>query len=246
MSKRIGGSQGHPIKPTAPANVKDSTPGDKTQKFNQECSGGNGKVEKEHLKRRERTSETPQSPPPVPVQPGLVQCQTCRKVVPQENLNLHRMRCASHEDAVKNSAQVKENVSRPATSKNKKKKNKPLKGTPAGQPEEDFDAVLAAAVKENTTCSVDRCKENAKILGQNCPFCGRRFCISHSMAEVHGCGAAAKSHARQMISREGVLYQGSGVPDKKPDPVKRAHLHRKLETKLENLSSKRKTKSKEK
>ena len=31
------------------------------------------------------------------------------------------------------------------------------------------------------------------------------------MAEVHGCGAEAKTKARQQIARDGKLYPGSGI-----------------------------------
>jgi ATP-dependent RNA/DNA helicase IGHMBP2 len=43
-----------------------------------------------------------------------------------------------------------------------------------------------------------------------------------------------------------VVYRGSGVPDKKVDPVKRAHLERKLEKKLGDLNEKRAHKTKDK
>ena len=66
------------------------------------------------------------------------------------------------------------------------------------------------------------------------------------MPELHGCGDAAKAHARRVISKEGVLYQGGGVPDKRPDPVKRAQLQRKMDKKLQDLGKQRQRKDKEK
>ena len=66
------------------------------------------------------------------------------------------------------------------------------------------------------------------------------------MLKVHGCGDRAKSHARMRISREGVLYAGSGQKDKSMDPNKKAYLHRKLDTKLQDMATQRKTKAKEK
>lgn len=64
--------------------------------------------------------------------------------------------------------------------------------------------------------------------------------------QVHGCGEKAKAHARQRISREGVLYPGSGSKDKSLDPAKRAHLQRRLDKKLSELTSQRKSKKKDK
>lgn len=63
--------------------------------------------------------------------------------------------------------------------------------------------------------------------------------------KVHGCGDKAKSHARMRISKEGVLYAGSGKKDKSMDPNKKAYLQRKLDSKLKDMASQRKTKAKE-
>jgi len=48
------------------------------------------------------------------------------------------------------------------------------------------------------------------------------------------------------ISKEGVLYAGSGQKDKSMDPNKKAYLQRKLDSKLKDMSSQRKTKVKDK
>ena len=52
------------------------------------------------------------------------------------------------------------------------------------------------------------------------------------MPEIHGCGDAAKSAARQQISRDGKLYSGSGRPSMLPDPTRKAQLQRRLDKKL--------------
>lgn len=59
---------------------------------------------------------------------------------------------------------------------------------------------------------------------------------------MHGCGDKAKSHARMRISKEGVLYAGSGKKDKSMDPNKKTYLQRKLDSKLKDMASQRKTK----
>ena len=64
--------------------------------------------------------------------------------------------------------------------------------------------------------------------------------------QVHGCGERARAHARQRISREGVLYPGSGTKDRSLDPAKRAQLQRKLDKKLDELTGQRRSKRKEK
>lgn len=64
--------------------------------------------------------------------------------------------------------------------------------------------------------------------------------------QIHGCGERARAHARQRISREGILYAGSGTKDRSLDPAKRAQLQRRLDKKLDELSGQRKSKRQEK
>uniref|UniRef100_U3I681 DNA-binding protein SMUBP-2 n=1 Tax=Anas platyrhynchos platyrhynchos TaxID=8840 RepID=U3I681_ANAPP len=134
----------------------------------------------------------------------------------------------------------------------KKKDKSEAKGKPAVKTgaeratEEDIDALISAAIKADNTCGFPRCKASVTTLGQLCLHCNRRYCLSHHVPEVHGCGEKAKAHARQRISREGVLYPGSGSKDKSLDPTKRAHLQRRLDKKLSELTSQRKSKKKDK
>ncbi|XP_037373318.1 DNA-binding protein SMUBP-2 [Talpa occidentalis] len=111
--------------------------------------------------------------------------------------------------------------------------------------EEDFDALVSAAVKADNTCGFAKCSASVATLGQLCPHCGRRYCLSHHLPEVHGCGEKARAHARQRLSREGVLYPGSGTKDRSLDPAKRAQLQRRLDKKLDELTSQRKSRRKD-
>lgn len=131
----------------------------------------------------------------------------------------------------------------PEKKKKKEVKGHLAKGLPA---EEDFDALVSAAVKANTTCGFAKCSASIVTLGQLCQFCGHCYCLSHHLPEIHGCGERARIHARQRISREGVLYAGSGTKDRSLDPAKRAQLQRRLDKKLGELSSQRVSKKKEK
>ncbi|XP_036619740.1 DNA-binding protein SMUBP-2 [Trichosurus vulpecula] len=112
--------------------------------------------------------------------------------------------------------------------------------------EEDFEALVCAAIKADNTCGFPRCRASVVTLGQLCSLCGQRFCLSHHIPEVHGCGERARAQARQRISREGILYAGSGTKNKSVDPVKRVHLQKRLDQKLVELSSQRKSKKKDK
>lgn len=103
-----------------------------------------------------------------------------------------------------------------------------------------------AAIKADNTCGFAKCTASVVTLGQLCLHCGRRYCLSHHLPEVHGCGERARAHARQRISREGVLYPGSGTKDRSLDPAKRAQLQRRLDKKLDELTGQRRSKRKEK
>lgn len=168
-----------------------------------------------------------------------ITCSKCKKDVPKNNYELHEIRCHidNTDDRV---TSMKTTESKPKLPKNKKKKAKPKVHI-----EEDFDAVLAEANLMNTVCNYPKCKSFTTVLGQNCPYCMKRFCLSHHIPEGHGCGMAAKANARAVI-KGGVLYQGSGVPEKRTDPNKKAHLQRKLDKKLNELSDSRKLKKKDK
>lgn len=124
-------------------------------------------------------------------------------------------------------------------SRKPKKTSKKKEKRSGKEKEEDFDTLIAQAVKENMTCFFGGCKTYTTVLGQYCSFCRKTFCLTHHIAEVHGCGDLAKREARKQIARDGKLFSGSGVPSKKPDPVKRAHLQRKLDKKLTELSDSR-------
>ncbi|NXL99480.1 SMBP2 protein, partial [Tyrannus savana] len=143
--------------------------------------------------------------------------------------------------------EVTRKAQEPGTSSRKKDKSeakgKPAMGSRAG---EDFDALISAAMEADRTCAFPRCKASVTTLGQLCHHCHRCYCLSHHIPEVHGCGDKAKAHARQRISREGVLYPGSGSKDKSLDPAKRAHLQRRLDKKLSELTSQRKGRKKDK
>ncbi|KAM8816062.1 DNA-binding protein SMUBP-2 [Rhynchonycteris naso] len=128
-----------------------------------------------------------------------------------------------------------------------KKKKKDVKGPAAlALPAvEDFDALVAAAMKADNTCALAKCTASVVTLGQLCPHCGRRYCLSHCLPEIHGCGDRARAHARQRISQEGVLYAGSGTKDRSLDPARRAQLQQRLDRKLDQLSGQRKSRRKE-
>ncbi|XP_053208693.1 DNA-binding protein SMUBP-2-like [Panonychus citri] len=109
---------------------------------------------------------------------------------------------------------------------------------------DDFDEMLELVKQMDSVCFFIKCKVKTATLGQNCQFCKKRFCLAHSMPEIHGCGDAVRAYARSTVRKEGKIYPGLGIPSKKPDPVKRSQLERKMNKKMEEMSSKRKTQPK--
>eukprot|EP00092_Neocalanus_flemingeri_P015084 GFUD01016295.1.p1 GENE.GFUD01016295.1~~GFUD01016295.1.p1 ORF type:complete len:986 (-),score=401.27 GFUD01016295.1:749-3706(-) len=175
---------------------------------------------------------------PEPTGSLQVVCSTCDRSVPRQNIELHKARCD----------QVKVNKEEMAGSKGKenKKSKKKKASKPRDSNEDDFDELCEGFQKLDKVCNYPKCKTLVATLGVNCTFCFVRFCLTHSMAEVHGCGQEARRVARQQITREGKLVPGSGLINHKPEQGKRDQLARKLDKKVGNMAGQRKQKEKEK
>ncbi|NWS48454.1 SMBP2 protein, partial [Probosciger aterrimus] len=179
----------------------------------------------------------PSSETPAPAEPGGSSQGSGKVDLKALHLERVQREKARREEAVRKAQE-------PRAGSRKKDKGE-AQGKPA-EAEEDIDALISAAVKADNTCGFPRCKATVTTLGQLCHHCHRRFCLSHHIPEVHGCGDKAKAQARQRISKEGVLYPGSGSKDNSLDPAKRAHLQRRLDKKLSELTSQRKSKKRDK
>ncbi|XP_014717097.2 DNA-binding protein SMUBP-2 isoform X2 [Equus asinus] len=198
------------------------------------------------------SKRVPASPPAPPPPPGPVQTeppvqeQSGRNPLDLKALHLERLQRerSGQERRAKDGPQAAGSGPRKVPEKKKKKDGKghAAMNLPA---QEDFDALVSAAIKADNTCGFAKCTASVVTLGQLCLHCGRRYCLSHHLPEIHGCGERARAHARQRISREGVLYAGSGTKDRALDPAKRAQLQRKLDKKLGELTSQRKSKRQE-
>lgn len=114
-----------------------------------------------------------------------------------------------------------------------------------GDDEDNLDALIAEVVAADRTCAQPHCGQSTRVAlagrGGPCPLCGRGFCFSHALPEVHGCGEAAKAHARAAWKKSG---GGSHGPAKPLKGDKREQVKKALEKKLEVLAEKRKPKAK--
>ncbi|XP_061165035.1 DNA-binding protein SMUBP-2-like [Saccostrea echinata] len=173
-------------------------------------------------------------------EPDKVVCRHCSKSVIKANIQLHETHCLR--------TQRQKSAPKSATSGGRKQKDNAPRAPNAHADVvaklekvdgDDLDSLIAAVQSVDKECSFKKCKTSTLTLGQLCDFCRRRFCLNHHMPEIHGCGEAAKTHARATIIREGVLYRGSGVPDKKPDAARKAQLQKKMDKKLTEMATKR-------
>ncbi|NXQ89590.1 SMBP2 protein, partial [Nyctibius grandis] len=225
----------------------------------QHVSTGEGRDRYISVRKREHTEPLPPAatpseqlplPPhpsretPAPAEPGGSSEDSGK--VDLKTLHLERVQRekARQEEAARKAQEPRAGLQ--GSSRRKDKSEGKAKSGADSVAEDDIDALISAAVKADATCGFHRCKASVTALGQLCLHCSRRYCLSHHVPEVHGCGEKAKAHARQRVSREGVLYPGSGPKDKPLDPAKRAHLQRRLDKKLSELTSQRKGKKKDK
>ena len=176
---------------------------------------------------------------------GKVSCKWCSKDVIKANIQLHELGCPKNVNRNRKSCSAPSNKQPPASgSAAPRRFDKELAKKVNNVDSDDIDTLIATVKKMDNFCCFKKCKTSVQTLCNVCSFCQGRYCMSHHMPEVHGCGDAARADARAKISKEGVLYRGSGVPDKKPDAAKKAQLQKKLDHKLSEMSSKRKIKQK--
>ncbi|NXG50364.1 SMBP2 protein, partial [Psilopogon haemacephalus] len=217
----------------------------------QHASSGEGRqrflrVRKDSPAQPPPTPQSGQLTPPRPSQdtPGPAGLASSTEAsVDLKALHLERVQ---REEARREEAAKKAPEPHAGSRKKEKSRAKAARSGAGSAAEEDIDALISAAVEADSTCGFPCCKASVTVLGQLCPHCSRRYCLSHHIPEVHGCGEKAKAQARQRLSREGILYPGSGSKDKSLDPARRAHLQQRLDKKLNELTSQRKSKKKEK
>lgn len=135
------------------------------------------------------------------------QCVHCSKYILKINYLMHELHCSkmNRKKPVVEEPQASAAASAStliSEKPNKKEKNDKIKKNPVESAKtDDFDELLEMFQKSNNTCSFKGCKVLVKTLGQNCEFCANRFCLQHSLAEMHGCGDEAKKAARAHIRK---------------------------------------------
>ncbi|KAI3371259.1 hypothetical protein L3Q82_023878 [Scortum barcoo] len=186
--------------------------------------GEEGEGEDKEETQEEKTVSDPQKGP------------LCQPPLDLKSLHLERMK-REQQKREENAQQKKQHYNMPPTSSKKPKSSKGLYSSNLPFPSTGKTRTKAGA------CDIKLLPPLRMMTLTH--LLTLQYCLSHHIPEVHGCGEKAKSHARMRISKEGVLYAGSGKKDKSMDPNKKAYLQRKLDSKLKDMASQRKPKNKE-
>ncbi|RDD36858.1 DNA-binding protein SMUBP-2 [Trichoplax sp. H2] len=161
-------------------------------------------------------------------------CNSCSKIIPLANKDLHLLRC--HVNSKKANSNDKQTIDKKKGGK--KVKLKPvIKNMNSG---DDFDALIEAAVAADNHCAMIGCKKPVATLGLFCQHCRRRFCFSHQLPELHGCGQEARLAARKDFKSTSKSSSSS------KNALKQELLQKKLNSKLQDMSSSRQGKNKRK
>ena len=154
----------------------------------------------------------------------MIRCERCCSDIPVMNIELHQVQCLRRVE--------KKDLGNSAKAAQKPKQASRKRVKQVAQVE-DLDTLLAEMTLADSTCKYSQCSKRVNVLGILCKFCRNRFCMEHSLAEVHGCGEAAKQEARRGVQRQGTktrVFTRSQLE---------THLARKLEEKSNARQKKR-------
>ncbi|RLO08379.1 hypothetical protein DYB28_004712 [Aphanomyces astaci] len=102
--------------------------------------------------------------------------------------------------------------------------------------DEDEWGFLDRQVASANSCAFVACGQKTHVHGSVCRFCKYKFCYTHGLAEIHGCGAAVRAFERAKATK------------KQPptNTTTRQAMQKALDTKLTKASDDRKAKAKKK
>ncbi|KAF2903471.1 hypothetical protein ILUMI_02705 [Ignelater luminosus] len=96
----------------------------------------------------------------------------------------------------------------------------------------DLDTVLNNIKKVDNTCSFTKCKNRTSDFAIQCKYCTGRFCTTHGLPEIHGCGEAVRRDEKRTFLH----------PHTKLSQEKHAQASDKLAAKLKQMQFERKAK----
>ncbi|KDO29841.1 hypothetical protein SPRG_19723 [Saprolegnia parasitica CBS 223.65] len=141
-----------------------------------------------------------------------------------------------------------------AASSAKKKKGKQKKA-PASipvapiadkAPDEDDMAFLDRVATQATVCGVASCAQRITLMGSVCKFCHLKFCYSHGLPEVHGCGPAVRAFEQARHKTASSAVKSNSYQAKEKRKLLQKALDEKLAAKSTDRKSTKATKAKAK
>lgn len=106
----------------------------------------------------------------------MKKCSNCLKEILIQNYQMHELNCIKMTQA----------KAAATTTSDESKKSKVKKNKLECVKSDDFDELINVCNELNNVCNYVGCKTKVQVLGQTCTYCRRRFCLTHSLAEVHG------------------------------------------------------------
>lgn len=116
------------------------------------------------------------------------------------------------------------------TDKKIKDKDKELKTAVSG---DDLDNVIDKVKKIDNVCSFLKCKTKVQDFSIHCKYCNNRFCTTHGLPEIHGCGEAVRRDERRKFEHPNTS---------KLTKEKHSQAQTKLNMKLKQMQNERKSK----
>mmetsp|Transcript_27081 Transcript_27081/g.77869 ORF Transcript_27081/g.77869 Transcript_27081/m.77869 type:complete len:505 (+) Transcript_27081:493-2007(+) len=113
--------------------------------------------------------------------------------------------------------------------------------------DEALDEMLAASSRQDWICALPSCSQSTKLIGTTCSYCRRRFCISHAIAEAHGCGDEASRQAKQSFRKEQTAEsRGGGCVNESfgKNDWRRREAQKSLQAKIADAQARRKAQHK--
>lgn len=96
----------------------------------------------------------------------------------------------------------------------------------------NLDEVLEKVKKLDNSCSFSKCKTSIANFAIDCKYCRGRFCPTHSLPEIHGCGEAVRKDEKEKFNH----------PYKKLNQENHEKAQTKLTMKLKQMQLQRKAK----
>ncbi|CAH2001811.1 unnamed protein product [Acanthoscelides obtectus] len=96
----------------------------------------------------------------------------------------------------------------------------------------NLDEVIQKVKAVDNSCSFEKCKARIELFAIECKFCDRRFCTSHGLPEIHGCGEAVRREEKRKMMH----------PNAKLNQEMISQAHTRLNMKLKQLRMERKKK----